>query len=67
MFGGMDICCGSEIKLQGPNSNLFDCENNPDALFNHKTLVNIRKQLLDPISEPPNICKNCNLLGESGW
>ena len=65
MQGNMGICCGSDMKLQGFKSNLFDCE--PDVLFNHPTLVNIRKQLLDPISEPPNMCKNCNLLGEPGW
>ena len=65
MLGHMDICCGSEMTLRGPNSNLFDT--NPDILFNHPTLVNLRKQLLDPVSEPPNICKNCNLLGEPGW
>ena len=53
------------MTLRGPNSNLFDT--NPDILFNHPMLVNLRKQLLDPVSEPPNICKNCNLLGEPGW
>jgi len=26
-----------------------------------------RKQLLDPVSGPPNMCKDCSLLGEPGW
>jgi hypothetical protein len=30
-------------------------------------MVEMRKQLLDPHAEPPEMCKNCNLLGESGW
>ncbi len=64
-LGNMDICCGSELTLQGSNSNLFDTK--PEILFNHPTLMNLRKQLLDPASKPPNMCKNCNLLGEPGW
>lgn len=64
-LGNMAICCGADTKLQGPNSNLFDAA--PDIVYNHPTLVSMRKQLLDPGVEPPEICKTCNLLGESGW
>jgi len=64
-LGNMEICCGTDTVLQGSNSNLFDGE--PDTVFNHPTLVGMRKQLLDPDSEAPQVCKNCNLLGEPGW
>jgi organic radical activating enzyme len=67
MLGNMEICCGTEMRLGGPNSNLFETENDPEALFNHPTLVNLREELLDPKSEPPEMCKSCNLLGEPGW
>ncbi len=67
MLGNMEICCGTEMRLGGPNSNLFETENHPEALFNHPTLVNLREELLDPKSEPPEMCKSCNLLGEPGW
>ena len=67
MLGKVYVCCGSELTLKGPNSNLFDCEDKPDDLFNHPTLVSVRKQLLDPLSGPPNMCKDCSLLGEPGW
>lgn len=67
MKGHMEICCGTEDILQGPNSNLFDCEDKPDVLFNHPTLVSLRKQLLDEASEPPDMCKTCNLIGDPGW
>jgi hypothetical protein len=67
MKGEMDICCGTEDTLKGANSNLFDCEENPDVLFNHPTLVQLREQLLDSEAEPPDMCKNCNLIGEPGW
>jgi len=30
-------------------------------------MVDIRKKLLDPDSEPPDICRNCNLLADPGW
>jgi hypothetical protein len=63
--GTMGICCGTDQSLRGPHSNLFDGE--PDAIFNHPTLVTMREQLLSPESEPPEICKTCNLLGEPGW
>jgi len=64
-LGNMAICCGSDMMLQGPNSNLFDGE--PDSVFNHPTLVAMREQLLDPGCEPPEICRTCNLLGDPGW
>ena len=63
--GNMAICCGTDVTLQGPDSNLFD--SNPDSVFNHPTLVAMREQLLDPGRDPPDICKTCNLLGEPGW
>lgn len=65
MSGKMAICCGTDITLQGPNSNLF--EGPPDAVFNHPTLVKMREQLLDYKSGPPQLCRTCNLLEEPGW
>jgi len=65
VVGNMTICCGTDMTLQGPNSNLF--ESDPEALFNHPTLVTMREQLLRPGCDPPDICKNCNLLAEPGW
>ena len=32
MKGNMEICCGTEEILKGPNSNLFECEDSPDIL-----------------------------------
>lgn len=64
-LGNVGICCGVEDMLQGLNSNLF--EGSPDDVFNHPTLVDMREKLLDIASEPPEICKTCNLLGEPGW
>ncbi|MBI4650515.1 radical SAM protein [Candidatus Desantisbacteria bacterium] len=63
--GNMVICCGIDKTLEGPCSNLFDSES--EKLINHPTLVKMREQLLDPLSDPPEACKTCNLLGESGW
>lgn len=65
ILGNMKICCGTDNMLEGPNSNLFD--SGPDIVFNHPTLVGIRERLLDIKSEPPDMCKTCNLLGEPGW
>ncbi|MBF0614206.1 MAG: radical SAM protein [Magnetococcales bacterium] len=63
--GEMIICCGIDEPLKGENSNLFDAH--PDVVYNHPTLVDMRKKLLDPESEPPDACKSCNLLGDPGW
>ena len=63
--GEMGICCGTDRSLWGPNSNLFDSD--PDSVFNHPTLFTMREQFLAPGSEPPEICRTCNLLGEPGW
>lgn len=65
MSGNMAICCGTDMTLQGPNSNLFDGE--PDIIFNHPMLVSMRKQLMNDGCQPPDICKTCNLLGDPGW
>jgi len=65
VVGKMAICCGIDTTLQGPNSNLFS--SNPDAIFNNPTLVAMREKLLDPESDPPEVCKTCNLLGDPGW
>lgn len=65
MLGNIIPCCGIDMTLSGPNSNLFD--NEPDAVFNHPTLMAMREQLLNPKDEPPDVCKTCNLLGEPGW
>ena len=65
VLGNMVICCGTDAVLRGPNSNLFDSD--PELLFNHPTLVTMRRQLLAPGGEPPDICKTCSLLAEPGW
>lgn len=65
MDGNIIICCGTDTILEGNSSNLFDSD--PDDLINHPTLVTMRDQLLRPASDPPDMCKNCNLLGEAGW
>lgn len=63
--GEMQICCGVEDFLKGVNSNLL--YDKPEKIINHKTLVDMRSKLLSKKGEPPEICKNCNLLNESGW
>lgn len=65
MSGNMVICCGTDMMLKHPNNNLFS--SSPDIVHNHPTVVTMRKKLLDPRCEPPDICKTCNLLGEPGW
>ncbi|MGA7743392.1 MAG: radical SAM protein [Polyangia bacterium] len=64
-LGNLGLCCGTDMMLRGPDSNLFDAA--PDVVFNHPTLVTMRQQLLDPERDPPEICKTCSLLGEPGW
>ncbi|MEA2036103.1 MAG: radical SAM protein [Nanoarchaeota archaeon] len=63
MSGNMIICCGKDEVL--PNANLF--KNEPNAIFNHPTLVDMRKRLIGPKCDPPDICKTCNLLEDPGW
>ena len=65
MAGNMAICCGTDTMLPKPNNNLFDGE--PDVIFNHPLLVKMREQLMDPVCPPPEVCRGCNLLGETGW
>lgn len=65
MSGRLMICCGVDTMLPGPNNNLFSGE--PDVVFNHPLLVTMRQQFIDPVSAPPEICKNCNLLDEPCW
>jgi pyruvate-formate lyase-activating enzyme len=65
MEGNVFACCGVAAPLSGPNSNLFDGA--PDAILNHPTFVSMRRKLLDPLSDPPDPCKSCNLLSDSGW
>jgi len=65
MLGNVVICCGIGETLKGPNSNLFKTE--PNILLNHPMLVNMRKQLIDPKCDSPDICKICNLLDDPGW
>ena len=65
VFGTMGICCGTDEMLKGPRSHLFDSQ--PDEVWNHPTLVRMREQLKERDSEPPEICKTCNLLGDPGW
>lgn len=63
--GAMSVCCGVDEMLTGPNSNLFDAD--PDTVFNHPRLVAMRRQLLAPGCDPPEVCLSCNLLGDPGW
>lgn len=63
--GTMGICCGTDEMLMGPHSNLFG--SSPDEVWNHPTLVTMRDQLQQRGSDPPDVCKTCNLLGEPGW
>ncbi len=65
MAGNMIICCGADEPLPSPNNNLFN--SSPEAIINHPHLVRMRQQIIDPESEPPDVCKTCNLLGEAGW
>ena len=65
MEGNMAICCGIEKMLSGQDSNLF--KSDPSDLANNPILVNMRRQLLDTKKGPPNVCKTCTLLSESGW
>jgi MoaA/NifB/PqqE/SkfB family radical SAM enzyme len=64
-MGEISICCGIDEPLRGENSNLFDAGS--DVVFNHPTLVEMRGQLIDKNSPPPDVCKSCNLLGDPGW
>lgn len=64
-LGNMGICCGVDTMMPPPNNNLFAAE--ADVVYNHPIMVDMRKKLLDPQSEPPDYCKTCNLLGDSGW
>lgn len=63
--GEMLICCGTEDYLSGPKSNLFEAE--PNEIYNHPTLVSMRKDLIAINTPPPDLCKDCNLLNEPGW
>jgi MoaA/NifB/PqqE/SkfB family radical SAM enzyme len=63
--GTVGICCGTEATLEGEEGNLFASP--PDIVFNHPTLVSLRRRLLDPASDPPEMCRTCNLLQEPGW
>jgi organic radical activating enzyme len=65
MKGRVFICCGTDEMLQGENSNLFEAE--PAALFNHPIWQALRGNLIDPTLDPPDLCKDCNLLGDPGW
>ena len=65
MSGNLGICCGTDTLLSGPEGNIF--EGAPDKVFNHPMMVDVRKKLLDPDSEPPDICTHCNLLADPGW
>jgi cyclic pyranopterin phosphate synthase len=64
VMGNMQMCC-SDFTPKEACRNLFDAE--PDTIFNHPAIVTMRKQLMDPESEPPAMCKTCNLLGDPGW
>ncbi len=65
MLGNLGLCCGYDELLHGEGTNLFRAE--PDVLYNHPTMVAMRRQLLDPTLPPPEICRLCNLLGDPGW
>lgn len=63
--GTLGICCGTDASLEGEAGNIFASA--PDRVFNHPTLVALRRQLLDPAADPPEMCRACNLLQEPGW
>lgn len=63
--GTLGICCGTDATLEGEAGNLFAAD--PDRVFNHPTLLALRRQLLDPAADPPAMCRACNLLQEPGW
>jgi molybdenum cofactor biosynthesis enzyme MoaA len=56
-------CCGNGNYIQ--NANLFS--NNIEELYNCGQIVEMRKNLLDNSIPPLEMCKNCNLLTETGW
>ena len=64
MSGRMLVCCGIDTLLEGPGSNLFE---DGLAVYNHPTMMAMRKKLSDPHSGPPEVCNNCFLLGDPGW
>ena len=63
MVGNIMICCGKNEAV--PDNNLF--EKKPYDVYNNPVVVDMRKKLLDPNCEPPDICKTCNLLEDPGW
>ncbi len=65
MQGKMTLCCGTEEKLEGNYSNLFDTE--PELLYNHSTLVDLRTNLINPKTAAPEMCQSYNLLNDLGW
>jgi MoaA/NifB/PqqE/SkfB family radical SAM enzyme len=65
MKGNLGICCGTDAFLPGPGGNLFEAD--ADTVYNHPLLAEMRARLLDPDAEPPEMCRNCNLLGDPGW
>jgi organic radical activating enzyme len=65
MLGNMGVCCGYDDLLPGEEANLF--RDDPDVLYNHPTMVAMRRQLLDPTAPAPEMCRSCNLLGDPGW
>ncbi|MBF0136546.1 MAG: radical SAM protein [Magnetococcus sp. DMHC-1] len=64
-LGDVAVCCGIDENLQGPNSNLYGTD--PELIYNHPVLVNMRKKFLNNSSEPPDVCKTCNYLADPGW
>jgi len=63
--GEIIFCCGNGITLIIPNVNIFT--STCDEIYNHPSVIEIRKNLLDKSIPAPEICKTCNLLNETCW
>ena len=61
MDGNLELCCGSEEQY----ANIFS---SPTAeVYNHTKMIHMREKMLDKQSDPPEVCKSCNLLADPGW
>jgi len=61
--GEISPCCGNVGYL--PYVNIFT--SSVDEIYNHPSVVELRKNLLDKSVPAPDVCQTCNLLNEVGW
>ena len=61
--GSIALCCGDISNIE--NVNLF--KSSFEEIFNCEQIMEIRSNLLNNSVPPLEVCKNCNLLTESGW